>query len=66
MHPLAALHGFTHAGINCLLHTLHFLLIITIIGYSIALGVKSSAVNWFFNQLSSFLIKCSVSYSLFQ
>ena len=37
-----------------------------IIGYSIALGVKGSAVNQCFNQLPSFLIKCSVSYSLFQ
>ena len=50
MHPLIALHRFT-AGINCSLCALHSLIIIiiiiviitTIIGYSIALGVKGSS-----------------------
>ena len=58
MHPLAALHRFTCAGINCSLRALHSLIIIiiiiiiTIIGYSISLrcqgffiGSLSSPVN---------------------
>ena len=44
MHPLAALHRFTHAGINCSLRALysHIIIIIIIIGYSITLGVNGS------------------------